>query len=206
MPRVFERTPETEEAMSYSYPDLVKEVLGKVSQRREETSQRLLEGRPTNEDLLEIMFAGVGGVIKKFPFATAGALAKRKGLERVRRGIPSSLRKFLIDEESAERLSNLIRMKRFKLNIAPATALTEEFYRPAVRVGEGKILWHPKAKMHSDAIILNLKGKNSFDYSSVKGSGGIGPDGHYYEQFIESDALLELWYTGVKDTSKSWRP
>jgi len=69
MPTIFERTPESERAMDYGVLDLFKEVLGKVSQGREEASQRLLEGRPTNEDLMEMLFAGVGGVIKKLPLA-----------------------------------------------------------------------------------------------------------------------------------------
>jgi hypothetical protein len=97
-------------------------------------------------------------------------------------------------------------MKRLKVNVAPATGNVGEFYRPAVRVGEGKILWHPKAMAHADTITLNLKGKKGFDYSSVKGTGGIGPDGHYYESKHMGDALVDMWYDGIEDISKSWRP
>lgn len=68
MPIIFERTPEMEKAFSYGYKELVKDIFSKVNRSRTEASQRLLEGRPTNEDLMEMLFAGVGGGIKKLPF------------------------------------------------------------------------------------------------------------------------------------------
>jgi len=204
--RVFERTPKTEEAASYSYLDLFKEVLGGVNQRREEASQRLLEGRPTNEDLLEMIFAGAGGVIKKLPFAPAGQLLKMQKLEKIRGSLPPSLRRFLVDEESAERLVNLGGMKRFPRKVVPATGDVKYYYRPAIRMKNGKILWHPKALIHSDVLNKNFKGMKRFDYSTVKGQGGLGPDGFYYEDKFGGDALTDIWYQGVEDTSRSWRP
>lgn len=198
MTTIFERTPETEKAISYGAVDLLKEVLSRANQRREEASQRLLDKKPTTEDLMEMLFAGIGGAIKKLPFAPAGGLAKVGALENVRRTLPSSLRKFLIDEESAERLSNLGEMKRFKMNVAPGTGRVEEFYRPAVRLKEGKILWHPKAMLHADAVTLNLKGKKNFNYDDIVGSGGIGPDGSYYESDYIGDVFEDLWHRGVK--------
>ena len=206
MPAIFERTPETEKAMSYGYLDLFKEVLSGVSQRRKEASQRLLEGRPTDEDLLEMMFAGVGGVIKKLPFVTVGGLRKLQKLEKVKNSLPISLRKYATDEETAERLFNLGGMKKFMRKVAPETGNVNEFYRPAIRMKGDKILWHPKALIHSEVLTKKFKGIKHFDYSSVKGQGGIGPDGFYYEDSFGGDALVDLWFDGVKDISGSWKP
>uniref|UniRef100_A0A6H1ZCS5 Uncharacterized protein n=1 Tax=viral metagenome TaxID=1070528 RepID=A0A6H1ZCS5_9ZZZZ len=184
-------------------PPEMEDVFPGYGQKRREGVSEVLQ-----EALMMLVAPGAAGLrmIKKSPFAPVGGLAKAAALENTRRTLPSSLRKFLVDEESAERLSNLGEMKRLKINVAPVTGRVEEFYRPAVRTKEGKILWHPKARMHSEAISLNLGGKKKFDYSSVAGSGGIGPDGSYYESDFLGDALEELWHQGVEDTSKGWRP
>lgn len=160
------------------------------------------------EALLMLLAPGARSLrmIKKLSFAPAGQLLKLQKLEKVRKTLAPSLRRFLTGETSAERLSNLGYMKETGKKVAPAVTNVDEFYRPAVRLRGEKILWHPEAGMHSDTIKLNLKGKKSFDYSSVKGGGAIGPDGKYYEQSFGTDALTELWYEGIEDSSKTWRP
>lgn len=206
MTSVFERTPESEEAASYGYLDLAKEIFSQVNQRRGEASQRLLEEEPTNEDLMELLFSGIGGVIKKLPFASPGALAKIEKYSKLKASLPSSLRRFLVDDKTAERLSNLAGMVKYESNVAPKTGLVSKFYRPALLTKEGKVLWDSKARIHSDILFAKLKGKKKFDYSSIVSGGGIGPDGHYYDDIWETDALTDLWRSGIKDTSKSWRP
>ena len=182
---------------------MMEEVVPSYGQARREGVSEALQ-----EALMMLMAPGAAGlkVIKKFPFAPVGGLKKIAAFKNLSESLPSSLRRFLVDEESAERLSNLTGMKRTKTNVAPITANVSEFYRPAVRTKEGKVLWHPRALNHSEAIKLNLKGKKELDYTSIVGGGGIGPDGHYYEQEFGTDALVDLWYEGIKDTSGKWRP
>ena len=189
-------------AMVSKTPSL-EEVFPGYEQRRKEGVSEVLQ-----EALMMLVAPGAAGLkmIKKLPFAPAGRLEELNKLAGIKRSIPSSLRRFLVDEESAESLSNLVDMKRIKMNVAPATGVVEEFYRPAVRLKGGKILWHPKARIHADTITLNLEGKKGFAYNSIAGSGGIGPDGSYYESDFVGDAVEELWERGIKDISGSWRP
>lgn len=77
MPQVFRRTPETEEAASYGYTDLLKDMLRQTSEGRAAQSDRLLRGELTDEDMIDFLFAGVGAGTKiarglgkgKFPFS-----------------------------------------------------------------------------------------------------------------------------------------
>ena len=82
--RIFRRTPATEEAASYGYGDMLKEIISTTLRRRSEASSRLLVGRPTNEDLMELMFAGVGAGTK-----IARGLGKIKGVTKgITRTVP----------------------------------------------------------------------------------------------------------------------
>ena len=64
MPTILRRTPQTEEAMKYGYIDFLKEVV-------EKTVADITKGfkKPTDfsdEEIMEMAFAGVGGGISKF--------------------------------------------------------------------------------------------------------------------------------------------
>lgn len=118
--------------------------------------------------------------------------------------MPKSLVKFATTEKKAHALNNLSDMTLAVKNVASKN--TEQMYRPAVRLKDGTILHHPKAKIHSDAITMqsSVKKTGSFDYDSVVGSGGIGPDGHYYESDWMGDALIDIAAKGIEDISGAW--
>ena len=108
-------------------------------------------------------------------------------LKEILKELPEELRKFAVDVKSYDRLRNLDDMELVEKNIAPPTSDVSKYYRPAVRLDDGTILWHPKARIHVDAVDLNLKKMKGKTYDNVEGTGGIGPDGHYYESEFFGD-------------------
>ena len=84
MPRVVRRTPETEEAASYNYGDFLKDILRKVVESDPLEKQRLLNKKPTEEDLLEIAMAPAGGMLKVAGTGKllGGLLKRRKAFEK----------------------------------------------------------------------------------------------------------------------------
>lgn len=124
----------------------------------------------------------------------------------IHKELPAELRKYVTSTKAGERLHNLTGMHLARKNVAPQAKNLSEFYRPALRTKEGKVLWHPSALTHSEVILKSLKGRRSFDYSKIVGGGGLGPEGHYYEDVWGTDALWDIWKEGIKDTSGKWRP
>ena len=64
MPRIFRRTPENKKAIGYGYGDLLKEAVGGMLAGSSRQSRRMLEGRMTNEDFMDLAFAGIGAGVK----------------------------------------------------------------------------------------------------------------------------------------------
>jgi hypothetical protein len=105
--------------------------------------------------------------------------------------LPTTLRQYVAkmgtDVDALVSLSGFAGWKRGPL-VAPESKWP---YRPAVRLSDGSIAWHPKARMHSEALSMWLKqeGRNisTFDLDQYHGDGGIGPDGRYYEKSYIGD-------------------
>ena len=62
MPQIFRRTPESEEAIRYGYANLLRDAIGKVVRDTSEGLKRPFSA--SNEELLEMVLAGVGGGTK----------------------------------------------------------------------------------------------------------------------------------------------
>jgi len=76
MPRVMRRTPATEEALSYGFRDLMREIVGRTVRETREGFRR----DPTSlsgEEMIELALSGLGGGITKLkPPKAAGDLMK----------------------------------------------------------------------------------------------------------------------------------
>ena len=64
MPRVFRRTPASQEAMHYSYGDLLKDAVRGMLAGGAAQSRRALEGRMTEDDYRDMLLGGVSGSMK----------------------------------------------------------------------------------------------------------------------------------------------
>jgi len=64
MPLIMRRTPENERAYGYNFPELMRDVLSRVNESRNAASRRMLAGSPTEDDLMGLLFAGIGGGVK----------------------------------------------------------------------------------------------------------------------------------------------
>ena len=62
--RIMRRTPATEEAASYSYGNLLRDVVGKMLAGGAAQSRRVLEGKMTEDDYRDLLLGGVGGTVK----------------------------------------------------------------------------------------------------------------------------------------------
>ena len=88
MPRVFKRTPATEEAAGYGYRDFLQDIIGRVVEDTAAGFKRPLDF--SNEALLEMGLAGIGGVVKlgKTPIFTCTEEALAFGRSAGREMIP----------------------------------------------------------------------------------------------------------------------
>jgi len=76
MAEVIRRTPETEKAQKYSVVDLIIELAKRSVEKRRALNKRVLAGKPTDEDLMELALSSVGAGTKiakgigkgRFPF------------------------------------------------------------------------------------------------------------------------------------------
>lgn len=77
--------------------------------------------------------------------------------------------------------------------IAPESV---HIYRPAVRLASTDIAWHPFARTQGEALLCWLEDNGisvaTFNVDDIYGTGGIGPDGHYYEAQLISNALADF--------------
>lgn len=115
--------------------------------------------------------------------------------------IPEELVPFIDPEDEADSVHQLTYYagKKMGSKVAPPS---DQIYRPAVRLKNGEIAWHPKASIHGQALYMYLDEKNT-DHSTVDaedevyGSGGLAPNGHYYEDSFIGDAIDD--YGSIRD-------
>jgi hypothetical protein len=94
MPLKVRRTPETEKAASYGYGDLLVDSIKALIGDKPEQKKRLLEGKPTSEDLMEMAFAPQAGMLK--------AMGTGKLLSGLLRGYRTGLMKGRLPEVIAK--------------------------------------------------------------------------------------------------------
>lgn len=124
----------------------------------------------------------------------AGALGILQGLHYISR-YKASLKPFI------ERCTNVYDLAMLSIyggwkhgpKIAPESFC---LYRPAVRLRDGNIAWHPLARTQGEALLCWLEDQNvsvaDFDIDDLYGTGGIGPDGYYYEAPRIGNAPVEF--------------
>ncbi len=81
MPRIMRRTPATEEAMSYGFRDLMREIIGRTARETQEGFRR----DPTKfsgEEMLELALSGLGGGVAKLTKAPAAVRGLMKRFSR----------------------------------------------------------------------------------------------------------------------------
>ena len=105
-------------------------------------------------------------------------------------GVDESLTKYIMDGATAERISNFAGMSKTSYKVAKPEFNVDKYYKPAVRIDESDII-HGKGGYHGEVLGEGLVKRNinpaDFDLERVHGTGGIGPDGHYYESSYIGD-------------------
>lgn len=111
------------------------------------------------------------------------------------RRIPSSLKPYVERYNDPDDLISLAQFAGWKRGPKVATE-HRATYRPAVRLKDGRIAWHPRARMHSEALSMWLEQQGipleAFDIDEYYGDGGLGPDGRYYEQPMIGDGPTDF--------------
>lgn len=110
---------------------------------------------------------------------------------------PSSLVKYITDAKTANEVSNFGGMRLVQEGVAKPRGINEGFYTPAIRVSGDNILYDKNAKYHGEVLGNHLKDiidsgdtlPSSLKREYVKGTGGIGPDGSYYESDMIGDVF-----------------
>jgi len=109
--------------------------------------------------------------------------------------IPATLRPYVGKYDDPDDLISLAQFAGWKTGpkVAPEHRAP---YRPAVRLADGSIAWHPRARMHSEALAMWLKQQDipldAFDIDEYYGDGGLGPDGRYYEKAYIGDGVYDF--------------
>ena len=109
--------------------------------------------------------------------------------------IPASLKPYVERYNDPDDLISLAQYEGWKRGpkVAPEHRAP---YRPAVRLKDGRIAWHPRARMHSEALSMWLKQQDipldAFDIDEYYGDGGLGPDGRYYEKAYIGDGVSDF--------------
>lgn len=208
-----DKLPSPKEAFVGFFDELGRQLTKKtdLNSMRKLTAKEAITLLGNNEFLMNSLFASMG-ILKKSE-DTLGFLVRQLGkyddtmsakvLRDLDKTLAPSLRKYATSMGNIWGLNNISNMELIAKNVAPKSS---QMYRPALRLSNKEVLWHPKARIHSDTILLNLKGKRSFDYSSIMEHGGIGPDGHFYAMKYDSDALYDIFDKGIKDTSGTFKP
>lgn len=110
--------------------------------------------------------------------------------------LPDSLREMTKLYQNADELEYLSRYDSMQQAGGQVADQSIALARPAVRLFNGEIAWHPLADNHAEAVKMWLESNghtiNDISANEYYGDGAIAPDGFYYENETVGDGINQI--------------